>query len=96
MFSKEAKSVGDILREDKSFKAFNVKAQEMEVLEKFPEIFPKLKRLVKPKRIFNSVLFLGVENSVLRSELNLNKKNIIEKINSHFAKIVVKDIKFGK
>ncbi len=90
------KTVGEVLNTDKNFKIFNLKVKEQEVLEKFPELFPKLKNLVKPKRIVNSILFLSVENSVLRSELNINKKSMLKKINKELDNSIITDIKFGK
>jgi len=39
-------------------------------------------------------LFIKVENSVWRNELNLQRRIIIEKINKYFDKDVVQTIKF--
>ncbi len=92
--SHKIKSVGEILNTDKEFKKFTLKAKEQEVVEKFPEIFPKLGKLVEAKRVDKGILFLSVENSVLRSELNLNKKKTIEIINNNIGEKIIKDIKF--
>ncbi len=92
--SHKIKSIGDTLKNEKEFKLFTQKAKEQTVLQKFTEIFPKLEKLVKAKRVENGILFLKVENSVLRSELNLNKKKTIEVINKNIGEKIIKDIKF--
>ncbi len=92
--SYKIKSVGDVLRSDKNFKKFTQKSKEQTVIEKFEDIFPKLAKLAEAKRVEKGTLFIKVENSVLRSELNLNKKRTIEVINKYFDEKIITDIKF--
>ncbi len=92
--SHKIKSVGEVLNTDKSFKNFTKKAKEQAVVEKFHDIFPKLHKLAEAKRVENGILFLKVENSVMRSELNLNKSKTIEVVNKYFGEKIIDDIKF--
>ena len=92
----KAKSVGEILESDKSFKFFIRAAKEQEIIDNFYKIFPKLHGFVRIKKILNTTLFLSVENSVLRSELNLNKQKVIKTINEYTKEKLIKDIKFSK
>jgi len=87
------KTISDALKEEELSGIANI-IRENEVVEKFAEIFPDLKKIAKAKRISNKTLFLRVENSVWRSELNFNKRKIIEKINKHFGNEVIKAIRF--
>ncbi|GBD91735.1 hypothetical protein BMS3Abin04_02467 [bacterium BMS3Abin04] len=92
----KTKRVGEVLESDKSFKFFIKAAKEQEIKENFYKMFPKLKSFVRVKKIVNTTLFLSVENSVLRSELNLNKQKVIETINKYIKENLLKDIKFSK
>ena len=87
------KAVSDILQ-SKEFEPINNILIENEVVRKFSEIFPDLKKIAKAKKISNKTLFLRVQDSVWRSELNFHKETIIEEINKHFKKEIVKNIRF--
>ncbi len=92
--SHRIRKIGEVLGTEKEFKNFTKKAKEQTVVEKFHEIFPKLKKLAEAKRVENGILFLKVENSVMRSELNINKNKTIEMINKHVGEKIIDDIKF--
>ena len=87
------KQIGDVFNEDAFNKIREIVSQN-EVVEKFEEIFPEFKKIAHAKKVRNGILFLRVENSVWRSELHLNKSIMIEKINNHFEKRVINNIKF--
>jgi hypothetical protein len=87
------KQISDIIN-DSAFEKMRKVVSENEVVEEFYEIFPEFKKIAKPKKVGNGILFLRVENSVWRSELNLQKAIIIKKVNKHFNKTVIKNIKF--
>ena len=71
-----------------------IKAREYDILEKFNAIFPQLQKVAEPVKIENNTLFLKVENSVWRSELNFKQKTMVEKINEYFNTEAVVKIKF--
>lgn len=64
------------------------------VVEEFLELFPEFKEFVEPVKLNKKILSLRVENSVMRSELNLRQEALKEKINNHYKKEVVTSIKF--
>ena len=88
------KSLTDILENEKAFSKFRRSVREQDVQEEFFNIFPDLKKTVEISNINNGILYLIVENSVLRNELYLRKTLVIDKINEHFDKNVLSDIKF--
>ena len=88
------KSLTDILENEKAFSKFRKSVNEQNVQEEFFNIFPDLKKTVKISKINNGVLYLVVENSVLRNELYLRRALVIDKINKHFSNNVLSDIKF--
>ncbi len=87
------KTIADALH-DKELQPIERIVTEGEAVTKFAEIFPDFKKIAKAKKINNKTLFLRVENSVWRSELNLHKATIIKKINDYFGKEIVKNIRF--
>lgn len=92
--SKNFKSLTDILNKEKEFDNFRKKVKELDVINDFEKIFPELSKTVKAKNVNNGVIFLKVENSVLRSELFRNKELFVEKINKHFNQKIIVDAKF--
>ena len=91
---KDFKSLPDILGKEKAFEKVRKAAKEYDVLEKFWEIFPELRKVAQAVKIERGTLFLKVENSVWKSELKFRQTTIIEKINKFFKEDVVKTIRF--
>ena len=92
--SSKYKSINDIIKEDEAFEKIRVKAGEFDIVDQFKEVFPELSKIASAKKFEKGKLFLRVENSVWRSELNFKQTLLIEKINRHFGKNLVKAIKF--
>lgn len=88
------RSISDILFKEKEFSKIVIKAKEEEVINKFSEIFPELKTIAKAIKFNRKILFLKVENSVWRSELNLKQAAIISKIKNNINDIEIDRIKF--
>ena len=88
------RSISDVLLKEKEFSKIIAKAKEEEIVQKFSEIFPELNEIAKAVKFNRKVLFLRVENSVWKSELNLKQKAIISKIEKQFSNIHIDRIKF--
>lgn len=91
---RDFKSLTEIINKEKAFSKFRNSVKENSVIVQFEDIFPKLKNTVTASNISKGILYLIVDNSVLRNELYLNKKIMIEKINNHFNQQIVLDVKF--
>ncbi len=91
---KSYKSLTEVLDKDKAFSNFRKSVKENEVIIEFANIFPELSKTVSANNVNKGVLFLIVENSVLRNELYLKKNLVIEKINNHFNQQLIVDVKF--
>lgn len=68
--------------------------KQSEVIEKFFNVFPEMKKVVTPVTVNKKVLSLKAESSVLRNELRLNESLIVEKINKFFNEERVRSIRF--
>jgi len=88
------RSISDVLFKEKEFSKIVAKAKEEDIVQKFSEIFPELIEIAKAIKFKKNILFLRVENSVWRSELNLKQTAIIDKIKKHFSNIQIDKIKF--
>jgi len=88
------KSIPDVIKKEQAFEAIRNKALEYDITSEFKQIFPELKSIAKAVKVDTKVLFLRVDNSVWRSELNFKRNLIIEKVNKHFNGKVIKYIKF--
>jgi hypothetical protein len=88
------KSIPDVIKKEQAFEAIRKKALEYDITSEFKQIFPELKSIAKAVKVDTKVLFLRVDNSVWRSELNFKRNLIIEKVNKHFNGKVIKHIKF--
>ena len=88
------KSISEIIHKEKAFNKVIEKSRQQEVIDKFHVIFPELKKIVEVIRVDKEILFLRVENSVWRSELNLKQNAIIKKIKIKLENIDIEKIKF--
>ena len=67
---KKIKSLSDVLSQEKEFLNFRKSVKENDVIVMFNEIFPEFKKVVSPSNVHKGVLYLSVENSVLRNEIH--------------------------
>jgi len=91
---KKIVSLTDVFAKDKSLSNLRLTITESEVVTEFENIFPNFKSTVKAINVNRGILYLAVENSVLKSELYLQRKLMIEKVNKHFKKNILLNIKF--
>lgn len=88
------KSINDIIDKEKDFKKLRDTLKNYNVVDEFEIIFPELSKIAKAIKTDKKTLFLKVENSVWKSELNFQKSLLIEKINKHFKEQIITSIKF--
>jgi len=92
--SSSFRTIIDVIDKEKDFEKLRVSLQNYNVVDEFEKIFPELKLIAKAVKLEKQVLFLRVDNSVWKSELNFQKTILIEKINKHFNEVVIKSLKF--
>jgi len=92
--NKKFVSLTDVLTKDKAFSNLRKTVLQSDVISEFHNIFPHFNKTVKPVNVYKGTLYLEVENSVLKNELFLQRNLISKKINEHFHKNIIKNIKF--
>ncbi len=88
------KTIDDVISTEKDFSNLRETVRNYDVVDSFSKIFPELVQIAKAVKSEKKILFLHVENSVWRSELNFKKNLIVEKINRYFNEQIIKTIKF--
>jgi len=88
------KSIADILNENPGLAPVRKIIKQSDVIIGFYDIFPDLKKVVKPVKVDKQILFIKVENSILRSELRFQENLIVSKVNKYFKEERIKGIKF--
>ena len=88
------RTIDDVLNNEGEFSNLRESLKNYNIVDEFGNIFPELKLIAQAVKVEKQVLFLRVENSVWKSELNFNKNLIAEKINKHFNQQVIKSIRF--
>jgi hypothetical protein len=92
--TKKFKSLTEIIETDKEFEKLKESLKRFDVVNEFENIFPELTLIAKAIKVDKKTLFLKVDNSVWKSELNLQKNILIKKINNYFKEEIIKTIKF--
>lgn len=67
------KSITDIIEKEKDFEKLRDTVKNYNVVEEFKKIFPELSTVARAVKTERKTLFLKVENSVWKSELNFQK-----------------------
>lgn len=88
------KSIADILNEDPDLAPVRKIIKQSDVVIGFYNIFPELKKVVRPLKVEKKILFITVENSILRSELKFQESLIVSKVNKYFKEERIKGIRF--
>ena len=88
------RTIDDVLNKEAEFTNLREALKNYNIVDEFEKIFPELKPIAQAVKVEKQILFLRVENSVWKSELNLRKNLIAEKINKHYCGQAIKTIKF--
>ncbi|MCX6169597.1 MAG: DUF721 domain-containing protein [Ignavibacteriales bacterium] len=88
------RTLEDLLKNESEFSNLRESLKNYDIVDEFEKIFPELKIIAQAVRVDKQVLFLRVENSVWKSELNFKKNLIVDKINKHFNQQIIKSIRF--
>jgi Dna[CI] antecedent, DciA len=88
------KTIEEILNKESVFSNLRETVKNYDLVDKFEIIFPELKLIAKAVKIDKQVLYLKVENSVWKSELNFRKNLVVDKVNKYSNEQVIKTIKF--
>jgi hypothetical protein len=88
------KSIGEIFEKNPGLAAVRSTVKQSEVVIEFFNIFPEMRKVVKPVKVYKKILFISVENSILRSELKFNENLLISKVNGYFKEERIKGIRF--
>jgi predicted nucleic acid-binding Zn ribbon protein len=86
-------SLGDAIKEFLREYKHSDKLLESQVVESWSKIMgPSIANLTQSVHIKNGKLYVSLKSSVLRSELMMQKRIIVETLNQHVGSEVVKDI----
>lgn len=88
------RTIDEVLKSENEFSSLRESLKNYNIVSEFENIFPELKLIAEAVKVEKQILFLRVENSVWKSELNFNKNLIAEKINKFFKQQVIKTIRF--
>lgn len=88
------RTLEDLLKNENEFSNLRESLKNYDIVDEFEKIFPELKLIAQAVRVDKQILFLRVENSVWKSELNFKKNLIADKINKHFNQQIIKSIRF--
>jgi hypothetical protein len=88
------KSIADILNEDPGLAPVRKIIKQSDVILEFFNIFPAMKKLIRPLKVEKKLLIIHVEDSILRSELKFQEELIISRVNKYFNEERIKGIRF--
>jgi len=88
------KSIAEIINREPGLASIRKVIKQSDVILEFFKIFPEMKKVVKPVKVEKKILFIKVENSILRSELKFQETLIVDKVNRYFKEERIKGIRF--
>lgn len=95
MRRKDAQTLGAILKESLEDLKIDVKIQETRLLEAWPEIVgPLLGTHTLSLRVYKQVLYVHVDSPILRSEYQMMRQSLVERLNQASGGNTIRDIVF--
>lgn len=88
------KSIAEIFKTHPGLDSVRKTIKQYDVIIDFFKIFPEMKKVVRPIKVEKKILFISVENSILRSELRFREGLLVEKVNRYFSENLIKGIRF--
>ena len=89
------KSLDEVFKTEPGLRKLRNIVKSSDVILDFYKIFPDLKSIAVPHKMFKKFLCIKVENAAWRSELKFKEKEIVDKINSYYNEKRIKGIKFS-
>lgn len=95
MIRKNAQKLGEIIEELIKTQHLDVKLYETRLIKDFPDIVGKgIAGHIKNMYIQKGVLFISVDSSVIRNEMQLMRERLIGRLNHHVGRETIKEIVF--
>ncbi len=88
------KSIREIIAENPGLAGVRKTVKQSDVILEFFKIFPEMKKVVRPVKVYKNLLVISVENSILRSELKFRESQLVSKVNKYFNEERIKGIRF--
>ncbi len=89
----ETKSIAELVRAMCREEGLETPLNEYRLINAWGEVLGSAVNFyTKDLRIYNQVLYVTLTSSVLRHELFMNRKSIVQKLNSHVKAQVITDI----
>ncbi|MDE5807587.1 MAG: DUF721 domain-containing protein [Muribaculaceae bacterium] len=91
----EPESIGDVLRLTIQESNMTGRLDECRAIEIWPQVIGEtLARRMSRPSVSNGVMVVYVDSAALRHELTMHRSRLIEGINSHLGKEVIKSLRF--
>ena len=91
----EIKSIADLVRITCREEGLETPLNEYRLIQAWSQVLGSAVQMyTKELKIYNQVLFVKVTSSVLRQELLMNRKSLVNKLNAHVKAQVITDIVF--
>jgi predicted nucleic acid-binding Zn ribbon protein len=89
------KSIAELVRLTCREEGIETPLNEYRLIQAWGQVLgAAVRSYTKEVKIYNQVLFVKVTSSVLRQELQMNRKSLVRKLNDHVKAQVITDIVF--
>ncbi len=88
------KSFAEIFEGNPGLEPVRRTVKQSDVVLEFYKIFPEMKKVIKPLKVEKKILFISVDNSILRSEIKFGESLLVSKVNKYFKEERIKGIRF--
>lgn len=89
------KSIAELVRLTCREEGIETPLNEYRLIQAWGQVLgAAVRSYTKELKIYNQVLFVKVTSSVLRQELQMNRKSLVRKLNDHVKAQVITDIVF--
>lgn len=96
MFKRDVKPIGELLLRALRNNGLETPLLQKRLIDSWPEVAgPVVQRYTQRLNIYNQVLYVSLSNPALRADLNMQRRQLVAKLNARVGSNIIVDIRFN-
>jgi len=94
LFKRYPKNIGDLTHQFLRDNSLEVPLLERRIIAAWPEVMPAAEEYTESVEIRNQTLWVKISSPALRSDLQMQRTELVRRLNNKVETIIINDIRF--